>query len=266
MIKKSSSFVILTALALFAPAAAGALQNHTVRKGDTLYELSRRFHVGVEDLKRANGLASDRLTPGAKLKVPRRDPKRAPPKVREPRPSRGGAPVQGAKECRLSDAKVETELQGVASQAPEEGEAPLGVTERLLQVAKKMLGIPYRFGGNCYRAIDCSAYVQKVFQFLNMPLPRTARQQYEEGMQVGMDELAKGDLIFFRTYARYPSHVGIYLGDNQFIHASSRGKKVTIDRLDIPFYLERFIGAKRVVQGEDAPGTEEPGSAEGGSG
>jgi cell wall-associated NlpC family hydrolase len=96
-----------------------------------------------------------------------------------------------------------------------------------------------------------------VFRFLNMPLPRTAREQYEMGNEIGREELATGDLVFFRTYARYPSHVGIYLGNNQFIHASSKGKRVTIDRLDEPFYDKRFLGAKRVVVEQEPAATPE---------
>jgi len=56
-----------------------------------------------------------------------------------------------------------------------------------------------------------------------------------------------GSLVFFRTYAKFPSHVGIYLGDNRFVHASSREKKVTVDSLDTPYYVKCYIGAKRLL-------------------
>ncbi|HZW37100.1 MAG TPA: C40 family peptidase, partial [Candidatus Deferrimicrobiaceae bacterium] len=121
-----------------------------------------------------------------------------------------------------------------------------GIKDKLVGIAKKMLDIPYRFGGNSLLGIDCSGYVQKVFSLLNIVLPRTAREQFHLGELVGMDNLSIGDLVFFRTYAKFPSHVGIYLGDNRFIHASSRDRKVTIDSLDAPYYLKRFIGAKRL--------------------
>jgi peptidoglycan endopeptidase LytE len=85
---------------------------------------------------------------------------------------------------------------------------------------------------------------------IGINLPRSARQQFKEGELIDKAELSIGDLVFFRTYAPFPSHVGIYLGDNLFIHASSTKKKVTIDSLTTPYYFKRFIGAKRVI-GED---------------
>jgi len=68
---------------------------------------------------------------------------------------------------------------------------------------------------------------------------------------VAKADLSPGDLVFFRTYAKYPSHVGIYLGDNRFVHASSREKKVTVESLDTPYYVKRYIGAKRLLLEEN---------------
>jgi len=98
--------------------------------------------------------------------------------------------------------------------------------------------------------IDCSGYVQKVFGLLDVSLPRTAREQFHIGEPVSKEELSIGDLVFFRTYASFPSHVGIYLGNDLFIHASSRSRKVSIDSLDTPYYVKRFIGAKRLFGDE----------------
>ena len=115
-----------------------------------------------------------------------------------------------------------------------------------------MLNVPYRFGGSSLRGIDCSAYVQRVFGLLDVQLPRTAREQYAVGARIGRDEIQIGDLVFFRTYASFPSHVGIYLGENLFIHASSMVRKVSIDSMDLPYYRKRFIGARRLVA-DDGP-------------
>jgi cell wall-associated NlpC family hydrolase len=112
-----------------------------------------------------------------------------------------------------------------------------------------MLNIPYLLGGNTYWGIDCSAYVQKVFGFLDISLPRTAREQFKLGEKVHKENLSIGDLVFFRTYATFPSHVGIYLGQEQFIHASSFARRVRIDRIDKPYFVKRFIGAKRLTLG-----------------
>lgn len=110
------------------------------------------------------------------------------------------------------------------------------------------LGTPYRFGGNSRRAIDCSAFVQKIFlASSDIMLPRTARYQYKVGAKISRDNLEFGDLIFFHTYTyRFPSHVGIYLGDDLFAHASSR-YGVTISSLNGRYYSKRFIAGKRLM-------------------
>lgn len=132
------------------------------------------------------------------------------------------------------------------------GDGAVGIKERLVRIAHMMLDIPYRFGGSTLLGIDCSAYVQKVFGLLDIVLPRTAREQFRLGKRVGKGDLSAGDLVFFRTYARFPSHVGIYLGDNRFIHASSGERKVTIDSLNAPYYVKRFIGGRRLPLDEPA--------------
>jgi cell wall-associated NlpC family hydrolase len=127
---------------------------------------------------------------------------------------------------------------------------------RLITFAKKLINIPYKFGGNSILGIDCSAYVKKVYGFLGIELPRTAREQFNTGEAIDKEQLSVGDLVFFRTYASFPSHVGIYLGNDLFIHASSKGKKVTISNLETPYFLKRFIGAKRLLT-EGIPEAEE---------
>lgn len=113
--------------------------------------------------------------------------------------------------------------------------------------ASQYLGTPYRFGGESASGIDCSSFVQQVFREHQIELPRTAREQIKMGTEVAPGQLQKGDLVFFHTYASYPSHVGIYLGDGKMIHASSGRGEVTVSSLDSDYYRSRFIGAKRVV-------------------
>ena len=93
---------------------------------------------------------------------------------------------------------------------------------------------------------DCRRYPGLKTLYLRK-VGKQAREQFEEGTPIDADNLSIGDLVFFRTYASYPSHVGIYLGNNLFIHASSKKKKVTIDSLKTPFYIKRYIGAKRLL-------------------
>jgi len=112
--------------------------------------------------------------------------------------------------------------------------------------AARYLGTPYRFGGEGAEGIDCSSFVQKVFREHQIDLPRTAREQSKVGSEVAQGDLRKGDLLFFHTYASYPSHVGIYLGEGKMIHASSGKGEVTVSDLNSDYYRSRFLGAKRV--------------------
>ncbi len=126
-----------------------------------------------------------------------------------------------------------------------------GISKKaLMDNIMEWLGTPYRFGGMSKRAIDCSAFVMTVFRDAgNIRLPRTARAQFASvGIKVGRDELQFGDLVFFHTrrYAR-ASHVGIYLGDNLFTHASSK-YGVTISSLESRYYSKRFIGGRRLTE------------------
>jgi peptidoglycan endopeptidase LytE len=203
-------------------------KTYTVRRGDSIYRIAKRFDIDVDDLREINGLDTDVLRTGQKLLL-------------ESEPVTNDARTY---EAILSQPHAEKELKD----ASESGElASLGLQERLVLFAKKMLDIPYRFGGNSLFGIDCSAYVKKVYGLIGVNLPRSAREQFREGKDVDGDDLSIGDLVFFRTYASFPSHVGIYLGNNLFIHASSKSRKVTIDSLDTPYYLKRFIGAKRFI-------------------
>lgn len=119
--------------------------------------------------------------------------------------------------------------------------------EALLATAQSYLGTPYRFGGNRASATDCSGFVQMVFRQHGIALPHITRRQAHYGTFVDKDDaLEPGDLVFFQTYRKGPSHVGIYLGDGQFIHASSGSRKVIISRMNEAYYAKRFLGAKRI--------------------
>jgi cell wall-associated NlpC family hydrolase len=109
-------------------------------------------------------------------------------------------------------------------------------------------GTPYRFGGNSSHALDCSGFVQKVFRANGIELPRDSRSQAKYGYKVSLSELKPGDLLFFKTYRQDVSHVGIYIGDGKMIHAARRGGGVKISSIYDPYYRQRFLFAKRVVE------------------
>lgn len=121
--------------------------------------------------------------------------------------------------------------------------------EKILFEVIKYLDTPYKYGGNNSKGIDCSAFTKQVFEnSVTLELPRSAREQYGVGEKISKDELKFGDLVFFNTRRRNnPGHVGIYLGDNQFVHAS-RTLGVTVSSLDEKYYKTRYTGARRVME------------------
>ena len=119
----------------------------------------------------------------------------------------------------------------------------------LVRVAMGFLGAPYRLGGSSVKGLDCSGFVKKIYQFFNIDLPRTAFEQSHIGLRVARDELIEGDLLFFNT-RRKLGHVGIYIGNNEFVHASSRKRGVRIDNLNTPYFDKRFVRAVR-LKGSD---------------
>ena len=133
--------------------------------------------------------------------------------------------------------------------AAQEQERRPGIIDRALS----WIGVRYRFGGSDeLKGFDCAGFVRRVFATtVGVELPRSAATQFREGCVVELDDLRPGDLVFFRnTYKRGISHVGIYLGDSQFIHAAGHRRSVAVDRIDSPYFLTRFAGARRVASSE----------------
>lgn len=116
---------------------------------------------------------------------------------------------------------------------------------QIIQTAKKYLGMPYKWGGVGSGGFDCSGFTMKIFQMNGVDILRCADEQYSQGYSVSASEMLPGDLVFFSTYAPGASHVGIYLGGDKFIHASSR-YGVTISSLNDAYYNSCFIGARRM--------------------
>ncbi|USK33638.1 cell wall-binding repeat-containing protein [Bacillus sp. F19] len=116
--------------------------------------------------------------------------------------------------------------------------------DKLIETAKSLQGVPYKYGGTTTSGFDCSGYTQYVFDKHGVDLPRTTVDQWSEATVVAVPE--KGDLVFFETYKAGPSHVGIFIGNNEFIHASS-SKGVTISTMDNVYFEPRYLGVKSVI-------------------
>ncbi len=121
--------------------------------------------------------------------------------------------------------------------------------EKVMLEIVKYLNTPYKYGGNTNKGIDCSAFTQNVFsKSLNYKLPRTASQQYNHSKNFNNRTLQFGDLVFFNTTKNsYPGHVGIFIGENLFAHASF-SKGVTISSLKSSYFKTRFVGAIRPLE------------------
>ena len=229
-------------------------KSYKVAKGDSLPKIAKRTGVKIADIRRFNGIKGNSIKPGQVLALT--DVSAA---EETPRPSAAANRLQLVNRDLLNEQEFSdtlAELTDIYSERPvdlakslEESSASVN---KIKKSAYSFLGARYRFGGNSRNALDCSSFTQQVFREQKVNLPRTAREQFYVGNEVMRGDLQKGDLVFFQTYARFPSHVGIYLGNRKMIHASSRDRRVVISSMDTPYYTSRFLGARRV--GKDLPG------------
>jgi len=261
---------------------APSTSTYTVVSGDTLGGIGKKFGVSIKELRNLNSLTSNYLYVGMKLTVSGNS-KAAQPSIQTAKKAAQKKPtaryivksgeslgiiaqrygVSVTSIMNANNLKDQTIRAGQTINIPStsnyrdygsntnysSNKTTYSKTkENIITVAKQYLGAPYKFGGYSFKTgIDCSGYVKKIFSKFNVELPRTARDiYYNSGIRVSKSQLQTGDLVFFRTYASFPSHVGIYMGNGQFIHASSGARKVSITNLNKKYYTKRYIGAKRI--------------------
>ena len=131
---------------------------------------------------------------------------------------------------------------------------------KLFHFVYDWIGTPYRFGGSSRRGIDCSAFTKELYsEVFNMDIQRSSRDIFSMVSPVRRDDLKEGDLVFFKIHSRSISHIGIYLGDGRFAHASLRG--VAISNLDDAYYSRYFYKGGRVLEAfkKDLPTTADNG-------
>jgi cell wall-associated NlpC family hydrolase len=250
-LSKGRRLIIPSATATQSKKARVALKAHTYRvvKGDTLPRISKKTGIKVSALRRLNGLKGNRIKAGQALALNMA----APATDDTPRSPAVTNRIQMVNKDLLNEQEFNdtlSELTDIDADHPVDLAKNLednsSSITKLKKTAFSFLGARYRFGGNSRNALDCSSFIQQVFRDQKINLPRTAREQFYVGAQVPRGDLKKGDLVFFQTYAQFPSHVGLYLGNRKMIHASSRDHRVVISSMDTPYYRARFLGARRI--------------------
>lgn len=140
-----------------------------------------------------------------------------------------------------------TSIRGTVTENSERIRQRAKMTSRggmIASMAKRYIGVPYRWAGTTASGFDCSGFVMAVYAKSGINIKRLADEQFYHGKRIQREELSIGDLVFFETYTYGISHVGIYVGNNRFIHSSS-SRGVTIDNLDDPYFKVRYRGACR---------------------
>ena len=222
---------------------------YVVKKGDTLSGIARKTGIPVAELREINRLHGSALKIGQKLSLKRPDPKEQLELLAEY--TGDDAEMDGTDAADLSPDEAWAEIE----RRKKENAALLGKWSSpdeptmLVQAAMGFLGAPYRLGGFSAQGIDCSGLVKKIYQLFDIELPRTAYEQSRVGLRVTRGDLTEGDLLFFNT--RRGGHIGIYIGNNEFVHAASRKRGVRVDNLDTPYFNKRFIRAVRLKGSDD---------------
>jgi peptidoglycan endopeptidase LytE len=237
-------------LSMIVPSLAWGERVHFVEKGESLSTIAQDYHLFISAILEANGLEETTLQIGQRLIIPQ---------PYSPDQSR----FLGRKVLPLEDAPGagqsadEAERSNIQPCNRDGSEGERG-NQTLVRIARSLLGVKYRKGGmSLIHGLDCSAFVQKVFRAVGVEIPRTAREQFEVGVKVTRGALRLGDLVFFKlSSARLPTHVGIYIGDGQFIHTSRIKRKVYVDSLNIRYFSSRFMGGRRMRESWQQPETD----------
>lgn len=259
---------------------SGKFIHHTVQEGETLFAISRHYHITVDNLRSYNALAQGEiLRVGRTLKIPTTYHTTTKPKptstrgnIRYHRVMQGDTLYSLAKRYNISLTtllvannidlnkpllklgqllRIPQTLQQSSHNTPKY--ASLGKTSQkrahqIIVAAKAHLGNRYVWGATGDHTFDCSGLTNYVYRKNGIVLPRRAIDQSRVGLRVKKSQLQPGDLVFFDTskeHRGYVNHVGIYIGQGKFIHASSAKKRVVITSLNKPFYARHFMLARR---------------------
>jgi cell wall-associated NlpC family hydrolase len=186
--------------------------SYVIQPGDSLYAIGQKYNVSVEAIMNANGLTSTLLQPGQNLTIP------------------------------VSTTAGSANKERIATSRGGSRES-----NTVVDLAKAHLGKPYRYGGSGPSSFDCSGFTAYIYAQVGQTLPHNAAAQANYGQPVAKNDLMPGDLVFFGYYGGASiQHVGIYVGGNNFIHASSGAGVVKQDSLAENYYFNNYKGARRL--------------------
>jgi peptidoglycan DL-endopeptidase LytE len=212
---------------------------YVVRTGDTLIRIASSHGTTVSALKSANNLKSNTIQVGQKLKLS----------------SKSAAQITEKKPVESHAAKVTPTLVAAPNSDTDSSQPENSSDEslrlRLVQAGFQFIGVRYHRGGSEETGFDCSGLVKTLFSKFNIQLPRTSREQYQQGEKIDRDKLEVGDLVFFSSGGKNPTHVGIYVGQDKFIHAALKARQVIVSDLNKIWYSMRYLGARRVIWGDE---------------
>jgi cell wall-associated NlpC family hydrolase len=213
-------------------------QVYVVRRGDSLIKISRIFDTTPEALRSANGLKGSKIIIGQKLRIP----------VSQSTAAEANAPRETADPV-LPDALSVSSGISLQQNQIDDIDVDTGSRRmRLIEAGFELLNVRYRFGGGSEKyGFDCSGLVKNLFSKFNIELPHSSREQFKQGEKVDRDKLEAGDLVFFSSGGKLPTHVGIYIGNDRFLHAARRARKVIISDLNKFWYTMRYLGARRIM-------------------
>ncbi|CAA6813995.1 MAG: Invasion associated protein p60 [uncultured Sulfurovum sp.] len=269
--------LLLIVLFIITGVTSNKIELHTVTSGDTLYDIARANHTTIEKICTMNNVKKeDVLRIGTVLKIPMQTISRQEEaKTTQVLAQRAAQRLEIPTEHILLHTNTKTTLKKKEilntlpkvvqvpkvpqviqlTQSKDTSKKPVKkivkhtkIRKSIIRVAKKKLGSRYVWGATGKKnTFDCSGFTSYVYKKHGIHIPRTSRNQAKYGKYVKRDKLKKGDLVFFDTSKKrkgYVNHVGIYLGDNRFIHASSAKKRVIVSKLN-KFYAQRYKGARR---------------------
>lgn len=158
-------------------------------------------------------------------------------------------PAPGAASGKASETASRAKKPAARPQGQATGGTDYAPAQDLLLSAMSLIGVRYKWGGNTPESgLDCSGFVRYVFtNSMNITLPRTAFEMAQRGQNIDREDLKPGDLVFFNTLGRTFSHVGIYLGDNRFIHSPRSGRSVEIVDMNQRYWQQRWNGGRRIT-------------------